>query len=48
MPDGAHQYGMTKELEIDRDGLMHAPMAPGVGGELDLGLIERRTEAVLR
>jgi hypothetical protein len=48
MPDGAHQYGMTKELEIDRDGLMHAPMAPGVGGELDLGLIERKTEAVLR
>jgi len=48
MLDGAHKYGMTKELEIDRDGLMHAPMAPGVGGEIDFGLIERKTEAVLR
>ena len=48
LPDGAHKYGMIKELEIDRDGLMHAPMAPGVGGEIDFGLIERKTEAVLR
>ena len=48
LPDGAHKYGMAKELEIDRDGLLHAPTAPGVGGEIDFELIERKTEAVLR
>ena len=37
----------AKDLEIDRDGLMHAPSEP-LGGEIDFGLIERKTEAVLR
>jgi L-alanine-DL-glutamate epimerase-like enolase superfamily enzyme len=48
LPDGAHKYGMAKELEIDKDGLLHAPTAPGLGGEIDFALIERKTEAVLR
>ncbi|PPQ33715.1 enolase C-terminal domain-like protein [Rhodopila globiformis] len=48
LPDGAHKYGMVKELEIDADGLMHAPTAPGLGGEIDFGLVESKTEAVLR
>jgi L-alanine-DL-glutamate epimerase-like enolase superfamily enzyme len=48
LPDGAHKYGMAKELEIDADGLLHAPTAPGLGAEIDFALIERRTEAVLR
>ena len=32
LPDGAHKYGMVKDLEIDKDGLMHAPTEPGLGG----------------
>jgi L-alanine-DL-glutamate epimerase-like enolase superfamily enzyme len=48
LPDGAHKYGMVKELEIDANGLMHAPSEPGLGGEIDLELIARKTEAVLR
>ena len=48
LPDGAHKYGMAKELEIDKDGLMHAPTEPGIGGQIDFELIERKTEAVLR
>jgi hypothetical protein len=48
LPDGAHKYGMVKELEIDPKGLMHAPTEPGLGGSIDFGLIERKTEAVLR
>jgi L-alanine-DL-glutamate epimerase-like enolase superfamily enzyme len=48
LPDGAHKYGMVKELEIDANGLMHEPTAPGLGGEIDFALIERKTEAVLR
>ena len=29
LPDGSAQYSMAKELEIDRDGLLHAPTRPG-------------------
>jgi len=48
LPDGAHKYGMAKDLAPDADGLMHAPSEPGIGGDIDFGLIERKTEAVLR
>jgi len=48
LPDGAHKYGMVKELEIDDKGLMHAPTAPGIGGDIDFELIARKTEAVLK
>jgi L-alanine-DL-glutamate epimerase-like enolase superfamily enzyme len=48
LPDGAHKYGMAKELEIDAGGLMHAPTAPGLGGEIDFELIARKTESVLK
>jgi L-alanine-DL-glutamate epimerase-like enolase superfamily enzyme len=47
LPDGAHKYGMAKELEIDADGLLHAPTAPGLGAEIDFDLIKRKTEVVL-
>ena len=47
LPDGAHKYGMAKDLQIDKDGLMHAPAGPGLGGEIDFDLIKRKTEAVL-
>ena len=39
---------MVRDLEIDKDGLLHAPAAPGIGGEIDFAMIERKTEAVLR
>jgi len=48
LPHGAHKYGMARELEIDRDGMLHAPTGPGLGAEIDFALIERNTEAVLR
>jgi L-alanine-DL-glutamate epimerase-like enolase superfamily enzyme len=48
LPHGAHKYGMSKELEIDRDGLLHAPTEPGLGAEIDFALIERKTEVVLK
>jgi L-alanine-DL-glutamate epimerase-like enolase superfamily enzyme len=47
LPDGAHKYGMAKEIEIDKDGLLHAPTGPGLGAEIDFDLIKRKTEAVL-
>ena len=48
LPDGAHKYGMVKELEIDKDGLLHAPTEPGLAGQIDFALIDRKTEAILR
>lgn len=47
LPHGAHRYGMRTELDIDKDGLMHAPAGPGLGADIDFDLIERDTEAVL-
>jgi L-alanine-DL-glutamate epimerase-like enolase superfamily enzyme len=48
LPHGAHKYGMIKDIDIDHDGLMHAPKGPGLGGEIDFELIARKTEVVLR
>jgi L-alanine-DL-glutamate epimerase-like enolase superfamily enzyme len=47
LPDGAHKYGMATELAPDKNGLMHAPTEPGIGGQIDFDLIRRKTEAVL-
>jgi L-alanine-DL-glutamate epimerase-like enolase superfamily enzyme len=48
LPHGAHKYGMATEIEIDQDGMMHAPTGPGLGADIDFELIKRKTEAVLR
>ena len=47
LPDGAHKYGLAQEIEVGRDGLVHAPTGPGLGAEIDFELIERKTIAVL-
>src|SRR3984885_6512375 len=47
LPDGAHKYGMVHDLTPDRDGMMHAPTEPGIGGQIDFEMITRKTEAVL-
>jgi L-alanine-DL-glutamate epimerase-like enolase superfamily enzyme len=47
LPDGAHKYGMVADLAPDRDGMMHAPGEPGIGGQIDFEMIRRKTEAVL-
>ncbi len=48
LPHAAHKYGMAREIEIDADGMLHAPTGPGLAGEIDFALIAARTEAVLR
>ena len=47
-PDGAHKYGLVEDLEIDASGLIHAPMNPGLGVDIDYDLIESRTTETLR
>jgi L-alanine-DL-glutamate epimerase-like enolase superfamily enzyme len=46
-PDGSHKYGLLKELEIDKDGLIHAPEGPGLGAQIDYELIKSKTIQVL-
>jgi L-alanine-DL-glutamate epimerase-like enolase superfamily enzyme len=47
LPDAAHRYGLEREIDVDADGLVHAPTEPGLGVPIDFALIERRKLAVL-
>lgn len=47
LPAGAQKYGLIEDIEVDQDGLVHAPDAPGLGYPIDFDLIERRRTAVL-
>jgi L-alanine-DL-glutamate epimerase-like enolase superfamily enzyme len=48
LPEAIIKYGIANDIEPDRDGLVHAPMKPGLGVEIDFDLIERKKIAVLR
>jgi L-alanine-DL-glutamate epimerase-like enolase superfamily enzyme len=48
LPDEANKYALVRDIEIDKDGLVHAPAGPGLGAEIDFELIERNKLAVLR
>jgi L-alanine-DL-glutamate epimerase-like enolase superfamily enzyme len=47
LPHEANKYGLVQDLEIDRDGLVHAPMGHGLGVEIDFDLIRRKTQGVV-
>jgi L-alanine-DL-glutamate epimerase-like enolase superfamily enzyme len=47
LPEAIINYGMVKDIAIDRDGLVHAPMGPGLGVEIDFDLIARKKVGVL-
>jgi L-alanine-DL-glutamate epimerase-like enolase superfamily enzyme len=48
LPAGAQKYGLTPDIEVDAQGLVHAFNEPGLGGAIDFDLIERRKTAILR
>jgi L-alanine-DL-glutamate epimerase-like enolase superfamily enzyme len=48
LPDGAQKYGLVEDIRVDRDGMVNAPTAPGLGYEIDFALIERKKIALLR
>jgi L-alanine-DL-glutamate epimerase-like enolase superfamily enzyme len=48
LPAGAQKYGLVEDIEVDGQGLVHAPSEPGLGARMDGELIARRTLAVLR
>jgi len=47
LPSGAQKYGLTEDIEPDRQGLVHAFNGPGLGAAIDFALIERKKVAVL-
>jgi L-alanine-DL-glutamate epimerase-like enolase superfamily enzyme len=47
LPDGAQKYGLVRDIEVDGQGLVHAPMRPGLGADIDFDLVRRKQMAVL-
>jgi L-alanine-DL-glutamate epimerase-like enolase superfamily enzyme len=47
LPAGAQKHGLAEDIEVDGDGLVHAPMAPGLGYPIDVELIERTKIGVI-
>ena len=47
LPSGAQKYGLVEDIEVDKDGLVHAFEKPGLGAEIDFDLIRRKQIAVL-
>jgi L-alanine-DL-glutamate epimerase-like enolase superfamily enzyme len=47
LPDGAQKYGLAEDIDVDAQGLVHAPTGPGLGAAIDFRLIERKKVATL-
>ena len=47
LPAESQQYGLVQDIEIDSEGMVHAPTSPGLGAMIDFELIERKKLAVL-
>jgi len=48
LPDVTNKYGLVHDIEIDKEGFVHAPERPGLGYEIDWELVKRDTTQVLR
>ena len=48
LPDAAQKYGLVNDIEVDADGLVHAPEEPGLGYEIDWDLVRRHQVSELR
>jgi hypothetical protein len=48
LPAGAQKYGLEQDIEVDREGYVHAFDGPGLGAAIDFALIERQKTAILR
>jgi len=47
LPSASQKYGLARDIEVDTEGFVHAPNAPGLGAEIDFELIERKKVLVL-
>jgi L-alanine-DL-glutamate epimerase-like enolase superfamily enzyme len=48
LPDVAQKYGLVQDIEVDRQGLVHAPEKPGLGYDIDWDLVKSKTTRVLK
>lgn len=48
LPDVAQKYGLVHDIEVDKQGFVHTPEAPGLGYEIDWDLVKKNTTQVLR
>jgi L-alanine-DL-glutamate epimerase-like enolase superfamily enzyme len=46
--NGSNKYGLVEDIEVDSQGLVHAPQKPGLGYEIDWDLVKRNTVAVVK
>ena len=44
---GANKYALVEDIEVDGDGLVHAPTEPGLGYEIDWELVDREREGTV-
>ena len=40
LPDEVQKHGLVKDIEVDSNGMVHAPEGLGLGYEIDFDLIE--------
>jgi L-alanine-DL-glutamate epimerase-like enolase superfamily enzyme len=41
LPDAAQKYGIVNDIEVDSNGMVHAPNNPGLGMQIDFDLINK-------
>jgi L-alanine-DL-glutamate epimerase-like enolase superfamily enzyme len=42
------KYGLVDDIDVDENGLVHAPSKPGLGTNIDFDLIKAKTTGILR
>jgi L-alanine-DL-glutamate epimerase-like enolase superfamily enzyme len=47
LPAEAQKYALVNDIEVDAQGLVHAPMNPGLGVDIDWELVKRKKTGVL-
>jgi L-alanine-DL-glutamate epimerase-like enolase superfamily enzyme len=47
LPSESQKYGLLQDIEVDAQGMVHAPNGPGLGAQIDFELIKRKTLGVL-
>lgn len=47
LPSASQKYGLIEDIQIDADGMVHAPSGPGLGAQIDFELIKRKTLGIL-
>ncbi len=47
LPDSVQKHGLVRDIEVDANGMVHAPEGPGLGYEIDFDLIGKNKVAEL-